>query len=39
MTVGRSSYQFAEPPTTLSVENVFDAVGALTHKRLKLLSQ
>src|SRR5262245_33317012 len=37
--LNRPPYQFAEPPTTLSVENIFDAVGVLTHKRVKLLSQ
>jgi hypothetical protein len=35
----RSPYQFAEPPTTLSVENVFDIVGTFMHKRVKLVSQ
>lgn len=29
----------AEPPTALRVENIFDVVGAFTHKRVKLLSQ
>jgi hypothetical protein len=36
---GRSIYQFAKPTTKLSIENVFNVVGALTHKRMKLLSQ
>jgi len=35
---GRSIYQFAKPTTKLSIENVFNIVGALTHKRMKLLN-
>jgi hypothetical protein len=36
---GRSINQIAKPPTKLSIENVFDVAGALTHKSVKLLSQ
>jgi hypothetical protein len=36
---GCSIYQFAKPTTKLSIENIFNGVGALTHKRMKLLSQ
>ncbi len=35
----RSIYQFDKPTTKLRIENVFNVVGALTHKRVKLLSQ
>jgi hypothetical protein len=34
----RSIYQFAKPTTKLRIENVFNVAGALTHKRMKLLS-
>jgi len=36
---GCSIYQFAKPTAKLSVENFFNIVGALTHKRMKLLCQ
>jgi len=36
---GHPLYQFAKPTTELSIENVFDAVRTLTHKRVKFLSQ
>jgi hypothetical protein len=36
---GRSIYQFTKPTTKLRIENVFNVVGALTHKGMKLLSQ
>jgi hypothetical protein len=36
---GRSIYQFAKPTTKLGIENFFNAVGTLMHKRMKLLCQ
>ena len=33
---GRLIYQFAEPTKKLSIQNVFNVVGVLTHKRVKL---
>jgi len=37
--LGSLIYQFGEAATKFIIENVFNIVGALTHKRKKLLSQ
>src|SRR5262249_54796612 len=35
--LGCSVYQFAEAATKLNIKNVFDAVRAFTHERIKLV--